>query len=90
MAVFSVASVPGRAVAVGEKGLVRMSVDDGSTWKQPPPDTFPRLFTFMRDIDFDPSGEVGFIVGQTGQILRSDDAGYRWEQVLPPPDEAEG
>lgn len=90
MAVFSVASVPGRAVAVGEKGLVRMSVDDGSTWKTPPPDAFPRLFTFMRDIDFDPSGEVGFIVGQTGQILRSDDAGYRWEQVLPPPEAVEG
>jgi len=90
MAVFSVASVPGRAVAVGEKGLVRMSVDGGSTWKQPPPDTFPRVFTFMRDIDFDPSGEVGFIVGQTGRILRSDDAGYRWKRVLPPPGWIEG
>jgi photosystem II stability/assembly factor-like uncharacterized protein len=90
MAVFSVASVPGRAVAVGEKGLVRMSVDGGDTWEEPPPNAFPRLFTFMRDIDFDPSGEVGFIVGQTGQILRSDDAGFRWERVLPPPESVEG
>ncbi len=84
MAVFSVASVPGRAVAVGEKGLVRMSVDDGTTWQLPTEDAFPSLFTFMRDVDFDPSGQVGFIVGQTGQILRSEDAGSMWRKVLPP------
>ena len=83
MAVFSVASVPGRAVAIGEKGLVRASVDEGQTWAPPAVDTFPTLFTFMRDIDFDPSGQVGFIVGQTGRILRSNDAGFQWQQVLP-------
>lgn len=87
MAVFSVASVPGRAVAVGEKGLMRVSLDDGATWQEPQADTFPQLFTFMRDVDFDPSGQIGFIVGQTGQILRSDDAGFKWQQVLPPPDD---
>ncbi len=84
MAVFSVASVPGRAVAVGEKGLMRVSLDDGVTWQEPPPETFPELFTFMRDVAFDPSGQIGFIVGQTGQILRSEDAGFKWQQVLPP------
>ena len=84
MAVFSVASVAGRAVAVGEKGLVRMSIDNGTTWELPAEDTFPQLFTFMRDVDFDPTGQIGFIVGQTGQILRSTDAGYKWERVLPP------
>lgn len=87
MAVFSVASVPGRAVAVGEKGLMRVSLDDGETWQAPAAGTFPELFTFMRDVDFDPSGQVGFIVGQTGQILRSDDAGFKWVQVLPPPED---
>ena len=87
LAVFSIDSVPGRVVAVGEKGLVRMSVDEGTTWSEPADGTFPALYTFMRDVAFDPSGQVGFIVGQTGQILRSDDAGFRWKQVLPPPGE---
>jgi photosystem II stability/assembly factor-like uncharacterized protein len=32
---------------------------------------------------------VGFIVGQTGQILKSSDAGFKWEQVLPEEDEDE-
>lgn len=85
-AMFSVDSLPGRAVAVGEKGLVRMSTDGGQTWKEPNPDTFPTVFTYMRDIDFAGSGKVGFIVGQTGQILRTTDAGIDWQQVLPPPE----
>jgi len=84
MAVFSVGSTPGRVIAVGEKGLVRVSTDDGTSWAPPPDDSFPKVFTFMRDIDFDASGEVGFIVGQAGQILKSVDAGYIWEQVMPP------
>ena len=86
-ALFSVGSVEGGlSVAVGEKGLVRVSTDDGDTWKEPQENAFPEIFTFMRDVGFDPSGRVGFIVGQTGQILRSDDAGFRWKQVLPPPE----
>jgi photosystem II stability/assembly factor-like uncharacterized protein len=52
--------------------------------------TFPEVFTFMRDVAFDPSGKRGFIVGQTGQILRSEDAGYQWDQVLPPKTEDAG
>lgn len=84
LAVFSVGSTSGRVVAVGEKGLVRVSTDDGASWTPPPDGTFPKVFTFMRDIDFDPNGEVGFIVGQAGRILKSVDAGYIWEQVLPP------
>ena len=86
LAVFSVAGVNGRMLAVGEKGFVRFSPDDGDTWAQPADDAFPNIFTFMRDVAFDPEGRVGFIVGQTGQILRSTDAGHRWTQVLPPPD----
>jgi photosystem II stability/assembly factor-like uncharacterized protein len=86
LAVFSVAGVNGRMLAVGEKGFVRVSPDDGDTWVRPTDDAFPNIFTFMRDVAFDPEGRVGFIVGQTGQILRSTDAGHRWTQVLPPPD----
>ena len=84
-AVFSVAAAGGDAVAIGEKGFFRVSPDSGDTWRHAPDGTAPRLFTFMRDIEFDRDGRVGFIVGQTGTILRSTDAGKNWEQVLPPP-----
>ncbi|MFP6639509.1 MAG: YCF48-related protein, partial [Myxococcota bacterium] len=66
LAIFSVASVPGRVLAVGEKGLVRVSTDNGRTWEPPEADSFPKLFTFMRDVTFDRSGRVGYVVGQTG------------------------
>lgn len=86
-ALFAVGSVEGgRAVAVGEKGLVRVSSDSGETWRQPPSGDFPELFTFMRDVGFSPSGRIGFIVGQGGRVLRSTDAGIQWRQVLPPPE----
>lgn len=88
-ALFSVGSVEGRALAVGEKGLVRVSTDDGDTWNETPDGTFPTIYTYLRDIEFESTGQVGFIVGQTGQILKSADAGYKWEQVLPEEDEDE-
>lgn len=84
MAVFSVASVSGRAIAVGEKGLIRVSVDGGARWAVPDEGSFPQTFTFMRDMDFDPSGKVGLVVGQAGRILRSGNAGLDWVSVLPP------
>lgn len=88
-ALFSVGSVEGgRAIAVGEKGLIRISTDDGNSWRPPADGDFPDIFTFLRDVGFDREGRVGFIVGQTGQILRSTDTGIRWTQVLPPPPEA--
>jgi photosystem II stability/assembly factor-like uncharacterized protein len=86
-ALFAVGSVAGgRAVAVGEKGLIRVSTDSGDSWHAPASGDFPELFTFMRDVAFDGSGRVGFIVGQTGQILRSTDSGIQWRRVLPPPE----
>ncbi|MDG2335155.1 MAG: YCF48-related protein [Myxococcota bacterium] len=88
MAVFSVASVADRALAVGEKGLVRVSLDGGRTWEPPAEASFPRLFTFMRDMTFDPTGKIGLVVGQSGRILRSDDSGREWVSVLPPPEES--
>ena len=47
---------------------------------------FPTIFTFMRDIGFDPDGRVGYIVGQQGKVLRREDGGKTWSQVLPPPE----
>jgi photosystem II stability/assembly factor-like uncharacterized protein len=86
-ALFSVAAVDGRAIAVGEKGLVRMSTDDGETWAPPSPESFPTVFTFMRDLGFEHKQRVGFIVGQQGTVLRSRDGGQSWTRVLPPGDD---
>jgi photosystem II stability/assembly factor-like uncharacterized protein len=84
-AIFSIYPVPGRVVAVGEKGFVRYSQDGGDTWA-PPEKGFPKIFTFMRDIWFAPDQKTGFIVGERGSILRTTDGGANWEEVLPPPD----
>jgi len=84
-AIFSVASTGKRVVAIGEKGLIRQSTDRGLTWKRPA-GRFPRIFTFMRDVAFDPEDEMGLIVGQEGMILRSTDGGANWDWVLPRPD----
>ena len=83
---FSIARTADRFVAVGEKGLVRFSTDGGKTWAAPAVGDMPAVFSFLRDLDFDAAGKVGYIVGQGGIILRSDDAGRRWKPVLPPAD----
>ena len=80
-ALFSLSLTPWRSLAVGEKGLVRESTDDGVSWA-PPGDGFPDIFTFMRDLDFAPESGVGFIVGQEGLVLRSRDGGETWEKIL--------
>jgi photosystem II stability/assembly factor-like uncharacterized protein len=87
-ALFSVRSVEGRAVAVGEKGLIRFSTDGGDNWRAPTSEEFPELFTFLRDVGFEAKGRLGFAVGQTGRIFRTTDGGYSWSQVLPPPAES--
>jgi len=85
-ALFSVAQADSRAIAVGEKGFVRVSSDGGSSWAAPDATSFPTVFTFMRDVDFDPQRLTGLIVGQQGKIMRSKDGGKSWSQVLPPPE----
>jgi photosystem II stability/assembly factor-like uncharacterized protein len=64
-----------------------MSTNDGETWAPPLPDTFPTVFTFMRDLGFEHKERVGFIVGQQGTVLRSRDGGKSWTLVLPPGDD---
>ena len=82
-ALFSVQPLPTRAIVVGEKGLMRVSDDGGVSWHEQR--GFPTIFTFMRDLGFDPDGRVGYIVGQRGTVLRSADSGQSWQQMLPPP-----
>ena len=82
-ALFSVATSKSRAIAVGEKGLVQVSTDDGDTWAQPDRG-YPEFFTFIRNVTFAPDDEEGFMVGQGGMILKTTDGGANWQQVLPP------
>ncbi len=83
-ALFAVATFGESAFAVGEKGFVRFSDDGGGRWEVPRDGRFPKLFTFMRDVDFESEQRLGLIVGQEGLILRSRDRGRTWSQVLPP------
>ena len=75
-ALFAVGFGANRLVAVGEKGLKRISKDGGLTW-QPPEQGFPRVFAFMRDIDFGDSRR-GWIVGADNLVLRTLDGGLTW------------
>jgi photosystem II stability/assembly factor-like uncharacterized protein len=80
---FSIARAADRFVAVGEKGLLRFSSDGGRTWTAPADGDIPAVFSYLRDLDFDAAGKVGYIVGRGGMVLRSDDAGQRWRAILP-------
>jgi photosystem II stability/assembly factor-like uncharacterized protein len=84
-AFFAIGYRPERAVAVGEKGLRRVSLDDGETWERFE-EGFPPLFTFMRDLTF-VDRDRGWIVGQAGTVLRTTDGGASWVQVLPSPED---
>ena len=89
-ALFSVATGERGAIVVGEKGLMRISGDGGLTWKASAAGEFPRLYGFMRDLDFDPSQRTGFIIGEGGVVLRSRDGGTSWARVLPPRNDIAG
>jgi photosystem II stability/assembly factor-like uncharacterized protein len=66
-----------RLVAVGERGLVLASDDDGVTWRQQPTPVSETL-TAVRFVD----ARRGAAVGHGGLVLRTDDAGARWRVVL--------
>jgi hypothetical protein len=85
-AIFAVGFAESRALAIGEKGLIRESPDGEAAWREPVPERFPTVFTFMRDLAFDRHRRVGFIVGQEGMVLRTQDGGGSWTWVLPPRD----
>lgn len=66
-----------RLVAVGERGLVLVSDDDGQHWQQQPTPVSVTL-TAVRFAD----ARQGVAVGQGGTVLRTDDAGSNWRVVL--------
>lgn len=88
-ALFAVQPMAKDSIAIGEKGLLRVSSDGGVSWSAPGKG-FPTIFTFMRDLGFAADETTGFIVGQSGMVLKSLDAGKTWSQVLPPEDRRKG
>jgi photosystem II stability/assembly factor-like uncharacterized protein len=62
-----------RLVAVGERGIVVLSDDQGRTWRKA---SVPTQVTLVA-VQF-PSPRRGYAVGHLGTLLRSDDAGESW------------
>jgi photosystem II stability/assembly factor-like uncharacterized protein len=66
-----------RLVAVGERGIVILSDDNGTTWRQARVPTSVSLTS----VDF-PSPTKGWAVGHSGVVLHSKDGGQTWERQL--------
>lgn len=66
-----------RLVAVGERGIVLYSDDNGIGWQQA---RVPVSVTLTSIIFTSPS--QGWAAGHNGVLLRSDDAGATWQRVL--------
>jgi photosystem II stability/assembly factor-like uncharacterized protein len=72
----SAAKLGSRVVAVGIRGLIIASDDEGVTWEQKPSPTDVTL----TDLVFVESGK-GFAVGHEESLLRTDDGGASWRLV---------
>jgi photosystem II stability/assembly factor-like uncharacterized protein len=71
-----------RAVAVGERGVVVLSDDEGRSWRVAKTPTEATL-TAVHFVD----GRRGYAVGHDAVILMTEDAGETWTQVHAAPDE---
>jgi photosystem II stability/assembly factor-like uncharacterized protein len=76
------ALVEGLAVAVGERGHVLLSEDQGRTWRQV---EVPSRAT-LTGVHFH-DGQLGWAVGHDATILRTRDGGETWERVYHDPEE---
>jgi photosystem II stability/assembly factor-like uncharacterized protein len=70
-------SVGERLVAVGRRGHILMSADQGQSWQQQPVPVASDLVA-SQFID----EQLGWAVGHDGVVLRSRDAGNSWQKVL--------
>lgn len=66
-----------RLVAVGERGLILWSDDEGKSWQQA---KAPVSVTLTSVSFADP--QTGWAVGHSGVILRSEDSGRTWSKIL--------
>jgi photosystem II stability/assembly factor-like uncharacterized protein len=69
--------VDGRLIAVGERGFVLYSDDQGRSWTaRPTPVTRTLTGVAFRD------AKTGIAVGHGGSIVRSEDGGATWTQIM--------
>jgi photosystem II stability/assembly factor-like uncharacterized protein len=73
-----------RGVAVGAQGGVWTSEDEGRNWNLARVDAETDFFDALRGVSFSPSGEIGFVVGDKGRVLRSRDGGATWAELRSP------
>lgn len=73
----SVARAGDRLVAVGERGVIALSDDNGRNWRQA---QVPVSVT-LTAVHFN-SSRVGWVIGHSGVVLRTDDAGEHWARRL--------
>ena len=66
----------GTMLAVGHRGIIFRSTDNGSSWELPQSGTYQNL----RDVAFVSQTRV-VAVGQNGTVVISDDSGENWETV---------
>ncbi|MDH3424635.1 MAG: YCF48-related protein, partial [Gemmatimonadota bacterium] len=76
------AAVEGLMVAVGERGHVLMSRDDGATWRQARVPTRASLTGVYFHDD-----QLGWAVGHDAVIIRTRDGGENWERLHFAPEE---
>ncbi len=92
-ALFGGAFSDSKLLAVGEKGLRRVSADGGQTWKKLGEDGVGRFpeekHGYLRDIACG-TPSVCWMVGQGGLVLRSTDAGETWFEMLPEAEQVSG
>jgi photosystem II stability/assembly factor-like uncharacterized protein len=67
----------GRAIVVGDKGLVMATDDQGKTWSRQQLKSGDTPFD-LYSIAFTPDGSRGWIAGDGGSMYRSDDQGKTW------------
>lgn len=66
----------GKAVAVGENGVIYLTLDGGISWQQKASGTQNDLLSIAKS----PSSKL-VAVGENGEILSSSDAGETWEKI---------
>lgn len=66
-----------RLVAVGERGLILLSDDQGHTWRQAPSPVSVTLTGVQIA-----NAQVGYVIGHGGIVMRTDDAGEHWKKLL--------
>ncbi len=85
---FGVAILPsGRAVVVGDKGVVMVSDDQGKTWARRQLRQGVR-YDNLYSVAFAPDGASGWAVGDNGAIFRTTDRGATWTEQKAPANSA--